>query len=159
MAKTGTVAEFEAATPGIPQPTKLPDEKEASATGEVATMVGQQIDGKDSFQEVIKGLKGGDLQKAAGTMQDAMMKAVGPVIAGLQKQLADTQAELAKMQDRPMPPKGRVSGTVVDKSADATLAKGGLDLEAEAARLEKLSPNDRATELIKHSFGRPMRIG
>ena len=39
---------------------------------------------------------------------------------------------------------------MVGKPQDNGLAKGAeMDLEAEAARLDKLSPENRATELIK----------
>jgi hypothetical protein len=76
------------------------------------------------------------------------------VLAETQKTLAKLAADNATLQKQvaglsaqPQAPKGVLKA--VGKSEDG-LAKGAeMDLEVEAARLDKLSPEARATELIK----------
>jgi hypothetical protein len=76
----------------------------------------------------------------------------------------EVQAKLTKLEEEnaqlrkstPAPAKGSLRA--IDKSADATLTKG-IDYAAEAARLDKLSPNDRAAELTKFAMRNGRSIG
>lgn len=78
----------------------------------------------------------------------------------LRKQVADKDKEIEALKKAAAPAKGVLRA--VDKGSDTieTLGKaaGINDLQAEAERLSKLTPEQRAAELIKISQRSPMRI-
>lgn len=90
-------------------------------------------------------------QKMAGSNPDRFQQA-------LQKAASNVLQQMRK--NTPAPAKGVVK-RVVSKSDDTTdLAKmyGGVNIEAEAERLEKLSPEARAAELIKFAHQNPRSL-
>lgn len=75
----------------------------------------------------------------------------------LEAENRNLKAQLAKVGSGPAPAKGSLR--VVEKAGDGTLGKG-VDIQAEAERLEKMSPEDRALELTRISHRNPIvKIG
>lgn len=63
-----------------------------------------------------------------------------------------------RLNEKPAPAKGALKGGVVEKSADTNTGQDD-ELDSLAKRFESMSPEQRATELVKLSRRNPIRIG
>lgn len=102
---------------------------------------GEQIEGKDIAKEEFSKMAAW----YAGQVEDVQAK------------LTKLEAENATLRkNTPAPAKGTLRA--IDKAADATLVKG-FDFAAEAARLDKLTPELRAAELTKFAMRNGRSVG
>lgn len=90
--------------------------------------------------------------KVAASQNEALLKAI-PLIQSLQKTISDQNLRIDHLEKQPAAPKGNVR--VVSKTQDSGGAGDG-DAAAEfKAKLDKMSPEDRARELMKLALANP----
>lgn len=108
-----------------------------------------------------KAAPGGDLNKSAPV---AAAPAADPALAKLTAENEELKKQLAKANAAPADTVGKPAPalTVVEKTGDGVtpLSKGAeeVDLEKEAERLAKMSPEARSTEFMKIALRRPVRV-
>lgn len=131
------------AAPPAEKPAAPPPEKPAAPPAEKPNPFE-----KKKEDEAAKAAPAGDLAKSG--VDAEVLKVLAETQKTLAKLAADNavlQKQVSNLSAQPQQSKGVLK--VVGKNEDSLAKDSGMDLEAEATRLDKLTPENRAIELIK----------